>query len=45
MDLHKAATASTGRVLQNIHCTLVRPDENLEVVPYVAESYEVSTTC
>ncbi len=42
LDMHQNSTASTARVLQNVHNTLVTPDANLEIAPMLAESFEVS---
>lgn len=42
LDIHQTGTASTGRVLQNVHDSIVTADENLQVVPNLAESWEVS---
>lgn len=42
LDIHQTGTASTGRLLQNIHESIVTTDENLSVVPNLAESFSVS---
>ncbi len=42
LDIHQSGTAASGRLLQNIHCTLIQPDKNLRPVPALAESYEIS---
>ncbi len=42
LDMHQTGTASTSRVLQNIHNAIVTIDSNMEVVPQLAESFEVS---
>ncbi|WP_201158367.1 ABC transporter substrate-binding protein [Rhodobaculum claviforme] len=42
LDMHQTGTASTSRVLQNIHNALVTVNSDMEVVPQLAESYEVS---
>jgi ABC-type transport system substrate-binding protein len=42
LDMHQTGTASSGRVLQNIHNSIVTVDENLAVIPMLAESFEVS---
>lgn len=42
LDMHQTGTASSGRVLQNIHSSIVTVDENLNVIPGLAESFEVS---
>lgn len=42
LDMHQTGTASSGRVLQNIHSSIVTVDENLNVIPGLAESYDVS---
>ncbi len=42
LDMHKTGTASTGRVLQNVHCSIVTVDKNFKVIPNLAESFEVA---
>ncbi|MDR3475550.1 MAG: ABC transporter substrate-binding protein [Devosia sp.] len=42
MDMHQVGTASTGRVLENIHCPIVTVDKNLSVIPNLAERFEES---
>ncbi|MDX8351795.1 ABC transporter substrate-binding protein [Cognatiyoonia sp. IB215182] len=42
LDMHQTGTASTGRVLQNVHNSIVTVDENLNVIPMLAESFEQS---
>lgn len=42
LDMHQTGTASSSRVLQNIHSSIVTVDENLNVIPGLAESYEVA---
>lgn len=42
LDMHQTGTASTGRVLENVHDAIVTVDENLRVIPSLAESFEVS---
>lgn len=42
LDMHQTGTASTSRVLQNVHCSIVTVDKNLNVVPFLAESFEVA---
>ena len=42
LDMHQTGTASTSRVLQNIHNSLVTINADMEVVPQLAESFEVS---
>jgi ABC-type transport system substrate-binding protein len=42
LDMHQTGTASSGRVLQNIHSSIVTVDANLNVIPGLAESFEVS---
>ena len=39
---HQTGTISTMRILQNIHDGLVTTDKNLNIIPELAESYEVS---
>ncbi|MGD9862784.1 MAG: ABC transporter substrate-binding protein [Pseudodonghicola sp.] len=42
LDMHQTGTASTGRVLQNVHDSIVTVDKDLNVIPNLAESFEVS---
>jgi len=42
LDRHKTGTASTSRVLQNVHAGLVTVDENFNIIPDLAESYSLS---
>jgi ABC-type transport system substrate-binding protein len=42
LDMHQTGTASTSRVLQNVHASIVTVDENLNVIPHLAESFEVA---
>ncbi len=40
--MHQTGTASSGRVLQNIHSSIVTVDKDLNVIPGLAESFEVA---
>ena len=42
LDMHQTGTASTSRVLQNVHSSIVTVDANLNVIPGLAESFEVA---
>ena len=42
LDMHQTGTASTGRVLQNVHDSIVTVDADLNVIPNLAESFEQS---
>lgn len=42
LDIHQTGTASSARVLQNIHASIVDADKDLNVIPNVAESFELS---
>jgi ABC-type transport system substrate-binding protein len=42
LDIHKTGTASSLRVLQNVHDSIVSVDENFAVIPSLAESFEQS---
>ena len=42
LDIHQTGTASTLRVLQNVHSPIVTVDQNLKVVPNLAERFEQS---
>ena len=40
--VYQTGTISTARILQNIHDQLVTTDENLKIIPELAESFQVS---
>jgi peptide/nickel transport system substrate-binding protein len=42
LDMHQTGTASTGRVLQNVHDSIVTVDANLKVIPNLAASFAQS---
>jgi peptide/nickel transport system substrate-binding protein len=42
LDMHQTGTASTSRVLQNVHASIVTVDKNLNVIPNLAESFEIA---
>lgn len=42
LDMHQTGTASSSRVLQNIHNALLTVDKDLKLVPQLAESWEVA---
>lgn len=42
LDIHQTGTASTLRLLQNVHDTIVTVDRSFKVLPNVAESFDVS---
>jgi len=42
LDVHQSGTASTLRVLQNVHDALFTVDRNLQIVPALAQSYTQS---
>ena len=42
LDMHQTGTASSNRVLQNIHSSIVTVDKDLNVIPGLAESYDVA---
>jgi len=42
LDIHQTGTASTGRLLQNVHESIVTTDKDLNVVPNLAERFEQS---
>ncbi len=42
LDIHQAGAAASTRVLQNIHCSLVKPAPNLDIVPSLAEKFTTS---
>ena len=39
LDMHQTGTASTGRVLQNVHNSIVTVDKDFNVIPMLAESF------
>ena len=41
-DIHQTGTASTVRLLQNVHDAIVTIDKNLTVIPSLAKSFEQS---
>jgi peptide/nickel transport system substrate-binding protein len=41
LDMHQTGTASTGRLLQNVHDAIVTVDEDFTVIPSLAESFEL----
>src|SRR5258708_16548160 len=43
LDIHQTGTASTVRVLQNVHDAIVTVDKNLTVIPSLASSFEQSS--
>ena len=43
LDMHQTGTASSGRVLQNIHSSIVTVDKDLNVIPGLAESFDVAS--
>src|SRR5580693_714323 len=43
LDIHQTGTASTVRVLQNVHDAIVTVDKNLTVIPSLATSFEQSS--
>ena len=43
MDIHQTGTASTLRFMTNIHETIVKADKNFNMVPGLAERFEVSS--
>ena len=43
LDIHQTGTASSQRVLQSIHSSIVTVDANLSVIPNLAESFEVAS--
>ena len=43
LDPHKAVAAGTKEVLYNVYEGLVKPDQNGNLVPAVAEDYQIST--
>jgi ABC-type transport system substrate-binding protein len=42
LDIHQTGTASTLRVLQNVHCSIVTVDKGLNIIPSLASSFEQS---
>jgi len=42
LDIHKTGTASTVRLLQNVHDAIVTVDENFTIIPSLAERFEQS---
>ncbi len=42
LDIHKTGTASTLRVLQNVHNSIVPDDKSFAIRPNLAESFEVA---
>jgi peptide/nickel transport system substrate-binding protein len=42
IDIHQTGTASTSRMLQNVHETILNIDENFALQPALADSWEVS---
>ena len=42
LDIHQTGTASTIRVLQNVHDAIVTVDKNFTVIPSLAQSFEQS---
>jgi len=42
LDIHQSGTAASGRLLQNIHCTLIKPDTDLRPIPSLAESFDTN---
>ena len=42
LDIHQTGTASTVRVLQNVHDAIVTIDKNFTVIPSLAKSFEQS---
>lgn len=40
--MHQTGAASSGRVLQNIHASIVTVDRNLNVIPNLTESFKVA---
>ncbi len=42
LDIHQTGTASTLRLLQNVHDSIVTVDHRLQVMPNIAERFEVS---
>ncbi len=42
LDMHQTGTASTSRLLENIHDAIVTVDSDFNIVPSLAESFDVS---
>lgn len=42
LDMHQTGTASTGRLLQNVHESIVSADKEFNIIPNLAESFEQS---
>ncbi|MCH8184196.1 MAG: twin-arginine translocation signal domain-containing protein, partial [Proteobacteria bacterium] len=42
LDMHQTGTASTGRLLQNVHDSIITVDANFKLQPSLAESFEES---
>lgn len=42
LDIHQTGTASTLRLLQNVHDSIVTIDHQFKVIPNVAEHFEIS---
>ncbi len=42
LDMHQTGTASTGRLLQNVHDSILTVDSNFAIQPSLAESFEQS---
>jgi ABC-type transport system substrate-binding protein len=42
LDIHQTGTASTLRLLQNVHCAIVTIDKNFEIIPSLADKFEQS---
>ena len=42
LDIQTAGAAASGRVLQNIHCSLVKPSPTFEIMPSLAETFTTS---
>jgi ABC-type transport system substrate-binding protein len=43
LDIHQTGTASTLRLLQNVHDSIVTVDKSLNVIPSLAKSFEQSS--
>ncbi|MEM9551980.1 MAG: ABC transporter substrate-binding protein, partial [Pseudomonadota bacterium] len=42
LDMHQTGTASTGRLLQNVHESIISVDKDFNIIPNLAESFEES---
>ncbi len=42
LDMHQTGTASTSRLLENVHDSIVTIDENFQVIPNLAERFEMA---